>query len=102
MISTSSVMLYCLQPDRFRLHIIKLKGEMARGLGGAVSDASEVLVWHLEGECEVRAELLEPSLWHSVLVPSESRQPTAARSPGLNVVTAEPTLVTRPSGTQWR
>src|SRR5580693_8520249 len=35
---------------------------------------------------------------HSEHVPSEStRQPTAARSPGLNLVTAEPTLVTRPT-----
>src|SRR5271166_5803295 len=35
---------------------------------------------------------------HSGHVPSEStRQPTAARSPGLNLVTAEPTFVTRPT-----
>src|SRR5579862_2464146 len=35
---------------------------------------------------------------HSGQVPSESTmQPTAARSPGLNFVTAEPTLVTRPT-----
>src|SRR5580658_6953478 len=36
--------------------------------------------------------------WHSEQVRSEStRQPTAARSPGLNFETAEPTLVTRPT-----
>src|SRR5579862_1512650 len=36
--------------------------------------------------------------WHSGQVRSEStRQPTAARSPGLNLVTAEPTLITRPT-----
>ena len=35
---------------------------------------------------------------HSWQVPSESTmQPTAARSPGLNLVTAEPTFVTRPT-----
>src|ERR1700722_16982764 len=35
---------------------------------------------------------------HSGHVPSEpTRQPTAARSPGLNLVTAGPTLVTRPT-----
>src|SRR5271166_4435593 len=35
---------------------------------------------------------------HSGHVPSEStKQPTAARSPGLNFVTAEPTFVTRPT-----
>src|SRR6202034_3738869 len=35
---------------------------------------------------------------HSGQVPSESTmQPTAARSPGLNLLTAEPTLVTRPT-----
>jgi len=36
--------------------------------------------------------------WQSGQLPSEStKQPTAARSPGLNLVTAEPTLVTRPT-----
>src|SRR4030095_41456 len=36
--------------------------------------------------------------WHSLQVRSEStRQPTAARSPDLNFLTAEPTLVTRPT-----
>src|SRR5437016_8653492 len=35
---------------------------------------------------------------HCAQVPSESTmQPTAARSPGLYLVTAEPTLVTRPT-----
>src|SRR5271154_1066214 len=35
---------------------------------------------------------------HSAQVPSESTmQPTAARSPGLNLVPAEPALVTRPT-----
>src|SRR5215467_60975 len=36
--------------------------------------------------------------WHSAQDLSEStRHPTAARSPSLNFVTAEPTLVTRPT-----
>ncbi|HEY7571538.1 MAG TPA: hypothetical protein VH796_09225 [Nitrososphaeraceae archaeon] len=36
--------------------------------------------------------------WHSWQLPSESTmQPTAAISPGLNLVTAEPTLVMRPT-----
>src|SRR2546427_1826684 len=59
----------------------------------AVGHASEVLVRRVESEDHVRAELLEAglALW---AVPSESTMhPTAAKSPGLYLVTAEPTLV---------
>src|ERR1035441_747002 len=48
-----------------------------------VGDASAVLVRGVEGEGQVRSE--------------STRQPTAASSPGLYLVTAEPTLVTRPT-----
>jgi len=62
-----------------------------------ISDASEVLVREVISERHVAAELLRPA-WHSAQVLSESTmQPTAATSPGLNFVTAEPTLVTRPT-----
>ena len=38
--------------------------------------------------------------WHSGQLSSEStKEPTAARSPDLNLVTAEPILVTRPTNT---
>ena len=63
----------------------------------AVGDASEVLVGKVVGEGQVRAELLEAGLALGAGASESTMQPTAARSPGLNLVTAEPTLVTRPT-----
>ena len=63
----------------------------------AVGDASEVLVRKVVSESQVWAELLEIRLQFGQVRSESTMQPTAARSPGLNPVTADPTLVTRPT-----
>ena len=63
----------------------------------AIGDASKVRVWRVVGEGHVRTELLETGLALGAVAVESTMQPTAARSPGLKLVTAEPTLVTRPT-----
>ena len=63
----------------------------------AVSDASEMFVRKVVRECYVRTELLKARFAFGQVRSESTRQPTAARSPGLNLLTAEPTLVTRPT-----
>jgi hypothetical protein len=63
----------------------------------AVGEASEVLVRGVVGQSHVRTELLEASLALRAGVIGIYMEPTAARSPGLHPVTAEPALVTRPT-----
>ena len=69
------------------------------GVGvAAVGDAAEVLVREVVGEDACCCRTARSPALHSGQVRSESTmQPTAARSPTLNLVTAEPTLVTRPT-----
>ena len=64
----------------------------------AVGDAAEVLVRRIVSERGVRAELLEAglALGAGAIGIHHAARPRA-RSPGLNFVTAEPTLVTRPT-----
>src|SRR5437879_11798421 len=62
-----------------------------------VGDASQMLIGEIVCQSEIRQNCSRPA-WHSGQVRSESTmQPTAARSPRLNLETAEPTLWTRPT-----
>jgi hypothetical protein len=62
-----------------------------------IGDASEVLVRGVVREGDVPAELLKTSVALGQVLSESTMQPTAARSPALNLVTAELTLVTRPT-----
>jgi hypothetical protein len=63
----------------------------------AAGDASQMLVGKVVSKGRIQAELLEAAKHSGQLQSESTMQPTAARSPGLNLVTEEPTSVTRPT-----
>jgi hypothetical protein len=62
-----------------------------------IGDASEVLVRGVEGELQVRTEILKPSLTPGAGAVRVDEATDRGEVAGLYLVTAEPTLVTRPT-----